>query len=135
MVLAQYEVFLMSKRLGGKVAKYSDDFKRKLVAQSRVAGVSVSMVAKKHGVDPNRIYTWRGEARFQPAAPEDVGFIPVELAPRDADVAPALPEAAPKITPTPRSQIEITLENGRKLHVSDTVDVGFVVELARGLAA
>ena len=36
---------------------------------------------------------------------------------------------------SPGPQIEITLENGRKLSVSDDVDAGFVLELARGLAA
>ena len=45
----------MSRRLGGRVTKYSDDFKRKLVAESHIAGVSVPMVAKKHGGEPNRI--------------------------------------------------------------------------------
>jgi transposase len=125
----------MSKRQGGRVAKYSDDFKRKLVAESHVVGVSVPMVAKKHGVDPNRIYTWRGDTRFQPDAPEDGGFIPIELAPRDADVVSAVSAASPTPTSIPRSQIDITLENGRKLRVSDGVDAGFVLELARGLAA
>ena len=41
----------------------------------------------------------------------------------------------PEARPTASSRIEITLENGRKLSVSDGVDAGFVLELARGLAA
>jgi transposase len=134
-VLAQYEGVVMSKRLGGRVAKYSDDFKRKLVRQSRVAGVSVPMVAKKHGVDPNRIYAWRSDARFQPDGPEDAAFIPVEVAQGESDAAPVVRDARPTRGPTTPSQIEITLENGRKLRVSDGVDAGFVLELARGLAA
>ncbi len=35
----------------------------------------------------------------------------------------------------PEARIEITLENGRKLSISNGVDAGFVLELARGLAA
>ena len=93
------------------------------------------MVAKKHGVGTNRIYAWRGDVRFQPAAPEDAAFMPVEVRNSDGDVAPGLPEAQPTRIPTRPSQIEITLENGRKLSVSDGVDAGFVLELARGLAA
>ena len=46
-----------------------------------------------------------------------------------------MPEAQPIITPTGPPQIEIRLENGRKLRVSDGADAGFVLELARGLAA
>ena len=61
--------------------------------------------------------------------------MPVEVRNSDADVAPGLPEAQPPRIPTRPSHIEITLENGRKLSVSDGVDAAFVLELARGLAA
>ena len=94
------------------------------------------MVAKKHGVGANRIYAWRGDARFQPCGLEDDAvFVPVEVWGSDADVAPGLPEAQPTRNPTRPSQIEITLENGRKLRVSDGAEAGFVLDLARGLAA
>ena len=135
MVLAQYEGFGMGKRRAGRGSKYSDEFKRRLVAASRADGVSVLMVAKKHGVPASRIYAWRGDARFQPSAPEDAAFVPVEVENSDGDVAPVLPEAQPTRVPPPPPQIEITLENGRKLRVSDGVDAGFVLELARGLTA
>jgi transposase len=45
------------------------------------------------------------------------------------------PAAQPTSIPTSSVRIEITLENGRKLSVSDGVDAGFLLELARGLAA
>ena len=135
MVLAQYEDFTMGRRRAGRGSKYSDEFKRRLVAESHADGVSVPMVAKKHGVGSNRIYAWRGDARFQPVGfEEDAAFVPVEVGDSDTDAVLALPEAEPTITPTGPSQIEITLENGRKLRVSDGVDAGFVLELARGLA-
>ena len=85
------------------------------------------MVSKQHGVPTSRIYSWRGDARFQPSEVETPGFTPIEVsdAPRLNDIDHPLSE--------PR--IEITLENGRKLSISDGVDAGFVLELARGLAA
>jgi transposase len=49
----------------------------------------------------------------------------VSDAPKFNDIDHLLPEA----------RIEITLENGRKLSISNGVDAGFVLELARGLAA
>ena len=55
MVLAQYEGFRMGKRRTGRGSKYSDEFKRRLVAESHADGVSVPMVAKKHGVPASRI--------------------------------------------------------------------------------
>ena len=121
----------MSKRRGGRGFKYTDEFKRRLVAESHGDGVSVPMVSRRHGVPTNRIFAWRGDARFHPEASDDAGFMPVEISGGNHDAVPMLPEARP----TASSRIEITLENGRKLSVSDGVDAGFVLELARGLAA
>ena len=85
------------------------------------------MVSKQHGVPTSRIYSWRGDARFQPSEVETPGFVAVEVsdAPKHYAIDHLLPEA----------RIEITLENGRKLSISDGVDASFVLELARGLAA
>ena len=122
----------MSTGQRGRGSKYTDDFKRKLVAESSADGVSVPMVAQRHGVPENRIYAWRGDPRFQPDDDTDApAFTPVEIA--DVDIADTPASFAPSIIPVPN--IEITLENGRKLSVSDGVDAGFVLELARGLAA
>ncbi|MCP5081148.1 MAG: transposase, partial [Alphaproteobacteria bacterium] len=98
-----------------------------LVAESLEAGITVPMVSKRHGVSSGRIYSWRQDKRFQGAHPEAPGFASVEVTD-----APALEGIA---APQSEARIEITLENGRKLSVSDAVDAGFVLELARGLAA
>ena len=121
----------MSKRRGGRGSKYTDEFKRRLVAESHADSVSVSMVAKKHGVDTNRIYAWRGDTRFQPDGSEPAAFMPVDISSGDSDEVALSPK--PKLTAS--AQIEITLENGRRLSVSDGADAGFVLELARGLVA
>ena len=125
----------MSKRRGGCGSKYTDEFKRRLVAESHGDGVSVPIISRRHGVPVNRIYAWRGDARFQPAASDDAGFISVEISGGDHNAAAVQPAAQPMSIPTSSVWIEITLENGRKLSVSDGVDAGFVLELARGLAA
>jgi transposase len=122
---------MMNKTRRGRGSKYTDDFKRQLVAESHTAGVSVPMVAKKHSVGTNRIYAWRSDGRFQPDKSDIGQFTPVEIS--DVDIADTPASFAPSILPVPH--IEITLENGRKLSVSDGVDAGFVLELARGLAA
>jgi len=98
-----------------------------MVAESHAAGATVPLISNQHGVPTSRIYSWRGDARFRPAEVETPGFTPIEVsdAPKISDIDHLLPEA----------RIEITLENGRKLSISNGVDVGFVLELARGLAA
>lgn len=118
----------MSTKQRGRVSKYSDAFKQKLVAESRADGVTVLMVANKHGVPTSRIYSWRGDVRFQATVIIPPAFTPVEVI--DADEQPEVVEYAAS-----EPRIEITLENGRKLSISDSVDAGFVLELARGLAA
>ena len=117
----------MSKKRRGRESKYTDAVKRQLVAESYAAGATVPIVSRLHGVPTSRIYSWRGDARFQPGEVESPGFVAVEVsdAPRLNAIDHLLPEA----------RIEITLENGRRLTISDGVDAGFVLELARGLAA
>ena len=118
----------MSKKQRGRGAKYTDAFKQKLVAESRAEGVTVPMVATKHGVPTSRIYSWRGDPRFQPPNVDTPEFTPVEIT--------QAAEPFEVVEPTPAEpRIEITLENGRKLSVHDGVDAGFVLELARGLTA
>jgi transposase len=124
-------VLMMSTLQRGRGSKYTDDFKRKLVAESSADGVSVPMVAQRYGVPENRIYAWRGDPRFQPDDTDAPAFTPVEIA--DAGIVDTPASSGTSILPVPH--IEITLENGRKLSVSDGVDAGFVLELARGLAA
>ena len=77
----------MSKRRGGRGSKYTDEFKRRLVVESHGDGVSVSMVSRRHGVPTNRIFAWRGDARFHPEASDDAGFIAVEFSGVDHDAA------------------------------------------------
>lgn len=121
----------MNVRQRGRGSKYTDDFKRQLVSESLADGVSVPIVSKRHGVPTNRIYAWRGDTRFQSDGSAVDAFTPIEVSNVVAAGAPAQPSYA--TLPAPR--VEITLENGRSLSVSDGVDAGFVLELARGLAA
>jgi len=117
----------VSKKRRVRGSKYTDTFKRQLIAESYVAGATVPMVAKQHEVPASRIYSWRGDARFQPTEGVMPDFTPVEMTD-----APVVEEIAPRRSD---ARIEITLENGRRISVSDGVDAGFVLELARGLAA
>ena len=106
----------MGKQWGGRGSKYSDELKRRLVAESHVDGVSMPMVSRRHSVPTSRIYSWRGDARFQSDGSAIDAFTPVEV----ADVlgeAVALPEhdMPSRIEVTPAPRVEITLENGRSL--------------------
>ena len=74
-----------------------------------------------------RIYAWRQDERYQSAASEEPGFTAVEVA--------ADRNGRDQSQTTCEGRIEITLENGCRISIRDDVDAGFVLELARGLAA
>ena len=90
----------MSKRRGGRGSKYTDEFKRRLVAESHGDGVSVPMVSRRHGVPANWIFAWRGDARFHPEASDDAGFIAVEISGGDHNAAAVQSAAQPATIPT-----------------------------------
>ncbi len=104
---------------------WEDDEKRRIVAQTRVPGVSVSQVARRYDVNANMVFKWLRDPRFMPAEDDLPSFLPVEI----------LPEATMVDADTVASdgRIEITLSNGLSLCVSGGFDPDAVSRLMRGL--
>ena len=117
--------------------RWEDGEKIRIVAQTRVPGVSVSQVARRYDVNANLVFKWLRDPRFnQP--PEDGlngSFLPVE-------VVAALPVIDPPAIDAPvieskalGSQIEIVLPTGHRINVSGTYDPDALCRLVRGLAS
>jgi transposase len=53
----------------GRRRHYSEDFKSGIVEETLVPGAVVSEVARRHGLTPQQVFTWRRQAR-QPVASE-----------------------------------------------------------------
>src|SRR5665811_102738 len=106
---------------------WDDDEKRRIGAQTRVPGVSVSRVARRYDVNANLVFKWLRDPRFKPAKDDLPSFLPVEV----------VPEAAMTGRPSVAldSRIEITLSNGHRLTVSGGFDPDAVSRLLRGLAS
>ncbi len=102
---------------------WDDDEKRRIVAQTRVPGVSVSQVARRYDVNANLVFKWLRDPRFKAAEAEDSGasFLPVE-------VVAALPVIEPRVS---ESKIEILLSNGHRVSVNPDV----LCRLVRGLSS
>jgi len=49
--------------------RWSDEFKAQAVAEAMQPGASVSAIARRIGVDPSQLFTWRRNARQQSAGP------------------------------------------------------------------
>ena len=51
----------------GRRRRFSDDFKARIVEGTLAPGAVVSAVARRHGLTPQQVFTWRRQA-YQPAA-------------------------------------------------------------------
>ena len=56
----------------GRRRRFSEDFKAGIVEETLVPGAVVSEVARRHGLTPQQVFTWRRQAR-QPIASEAEG--------------------------------------------------------------
>ncbi|UKJ78233.1 IS66-like element accessory protein TnpA [Azospirillum brasilense] len=94
--------------------RWSQVEKEQLVAETCEPGVSVSLVARRRGVDPSLLFRWRRQM-LTPAEPPPL-FAPVEV----ADATPVLSLTPP--APSGAGMIEIELAGGRRLRVGRDVD-------------
>ena len=133
---------------------WSDDEKRRIIAEALLPGASVAEIARRHGLNANLVFNWRRSARAacsagagitatsDPArsdamlAASDPGFIPIGVFTRAPDCGPALIAGGAQQLPSPTARvranvdkrtglIEIDLADGTKLRVD-----GFVNERA-----
>ena len=108
--------------------------KARLVAQTFEPGVSVCAVARRNGIAPGLLFTWRRQAREGRLGGSEPAprFVPVATVPEPTPSVPALasPAAPPAREPAPAHPrrrrrtglIEIELGGGRRLRVDRDVD-------------
>ena len=93
--------------------KWTEQQRRRIVADSRVAGASIQEVAHRHGVRANLLSAWRGQAAKRPKVAAKVQFAAVRV---NAALAPA------------QGSIEIDL-NGGCIRVRGIVDGAMLREV------
>jgi transposase len=114
-----------------KRRKWSDEEKCRIVAQTKVLGVSVPQVAHRYDVNANLIFKWVRDPRYGTDVdiePEALSFLPVEVTSNLPTVEPVQ-----ECTEIP-SLIKISLANGHHMEISGTFDADIVARLARGLS-
>lgn len=82
----------------GRRRRWTDDEKRRIVAESEAPGSSVSIVARRHDLNANMLFNWRRQIRQRETGGDvDQGaFIPAIIAPDEA--------GAGQPAPAPREQ-------------------------------
>jgi transposase len=113
--------------------RWSEDDKRRLVAETFGPGATVHGVARRHGVSPSQLFAWRklywsgaGIERVVPATPGVPGFAAVE-------VAPAPPPSVADAVAVPSGLIEIELACGGRVRISGAPDPATVATALRVL--
>ena len=103
--------------------RYDAAFKRSLVEQTRVPGVSVARVAREHGINANQLFKWRRQflhSRQDTLDPDTSVQPPVSLVPVTLIGDAAMPHASTPPASGP-GYIEVRL-TGVEVHIRGTVD-------------
>ena len=96
--------------------RWSLQDKLQIVEETMQPGVRVTEVARRHGLAPSVVFTWRRLAREGRLGDAGPALMPVEITPAPVQAAPA---ASP---PRRTGLIEIVLRHGRCVRVDREVD-------------
>ena len=96
--------------------RWSLQDKLRIVEETLQPGVTVTEVARRHGLAPSVVFTWRRLAREGRLGDAGPAFMPVEITPVPVQAAPV---ASP---PRRTGVIEIVLGRGRRIRVDHEVD-------------
>jgi transposase len=72
---------------GGR-RRWSADEKARILEEAMAPGAVVSEIARRHGMSPQHLFTWRRDAKRR-AADDRLVFTPVVVAPEPPQAAPA----------------------------------------------
>ena len=124
--------------------RWSDVEKLQLVEEACRPGHSVSLVARRHGINSSQLFGWRrqalakgllGDNRSAPAAQAALTFAPVEIAvePVMADAGEQARPARRRRGPKPSGAIEVELKSGDRVRVEGCVDASVVARIISAL--
>jgi transposase len=106
---------------------WSKDEKRQIVAETFEDGASVSIVARRHDLNANMLFTWRREFGASAAAASMETFVPAVIGPEpDRGFSPA--------PPVPAGRMEIALTGGDRVIVGPDVDAAALARVIKVLS-
>jgi transposase len=107
---------------GRRRRRWSADDKQRIVAETFEPGASVSVVARRHDLNANMLFTWRREAKraTPPMIEAPVAFVAAEIAgePRSAAAA---------------GRMEVALPGGERVIVGADVDAAALARVIKVL--
>jgi transposase len=121
----------------GRRRWFSKDDKARIVEETLVRGAVVSKIARRHGLSPQQVFTWRRQARQLPTRiTDDPPFVPAVV---DAMVPATAVDGEGrtvrrKVRPAVGGGIEIEAE-GVTIRVGPGADVAMIAAIVHALKA
>ena len=116
---------------GGRRRYRSEEEKRRIVAESLERGASVSVVARRHDVNTNLLFTWR--RRYGTGGKDGEGstvFVPAVIS---KDAVPQAPAPTRSVARPMVGRMEIELPGGYRLVAGRDVDTAVLGRVIRVL--
>lgn len=113
---------------GRRRRSYSVEEKLRIVQETLKPGASVSVVARRHDINANMVFTWRrhheqGSLVSVPRKPRKPRLLPVIVQPDEAEHGSRKSDLAQRdVLPTPTGRIEIEFPAGMRLRTDGMVD-------------
>lgn len=127
-MVQRFEVFTGA----GRRREWSDEEKLQIVAESHSGEMSVSAVARRHGLSPGQLFTWRRQSRNQSEQTSPPMFVPAVM-----DIPAKLPlrrrKTIAKSAP-PAAAIELEID-GAILRIAPGTDAATITAVIQALKA
>jgi transposase len=122
--MARVEIFQGQAR-----RRWTDEEKRRLVAETFAPGATVHGLARRHGVSTGQLFTWRKQFRAELGFPMPAPAVPAFAAVTIAPSSPSLPVNSTVPGPSAGATlgvIEIELPQGERVRIAGVVDPAMV---------
>lgn len=124
----RFEVFTGA----GRRRDWSDEEKDRIVAESYGGELSVSALARRHGLSPGQLFTWRRQSRKQLEPSLSPMFVPAAIE-AVSDEPRNRRKRAVKVTPSPAA-IELEID-GAILRIASGTDATTIAAVIQALKA
>ena len=110
--------------------RWSEEDKRRLVAETLASGETVHGVARRRGVSPSQLFAWRKRYRPETGRPVPASRVPGFAAVAIAPLMSTMGDTAE----APSGLIEVELAGGDRVRISGAADPAVVAAALRALA-
>lgn len=117
----------MSDKARRSRRRWSEEFKRRVVAEAAAPGASAAAVARRYDLNANLLFNWKRRYGMSDR------FLPVEIS-EPGPLAPQANDGPTQPSVSDISSIEIALANGHRISVKGRLDSDTMYRLVRALS-